>query len=153
MDSATSNKSRKSSKAKVAKWRASLSEDERNKIRSKHAQLMQNQRANQTNEEKLLDKERKAKKRAALTEKEKSRQREKDRLRKAAKKTPAPANWRTLPRKGKKHPVPYTEPERNRMYQEKRRLGRTEFERIENLLIKRNTRANRSEEEKRNKIP
>ena len=74
----------------------------------------------------------------------------------AAKKDPAPKDWRTLPRKWTKPDKPYTFPdeeEKNRLYQERRRQGRTEaeveFEQIQNLLIKRCTRAERSEEEKK----
>ena len=93
-----------------------------------------------------------AKRRASMTEEEKARQREKDRLRKSAKKVPAPENWRTLPRKWKKPPTPYTEPEKNRLYQENRRLRRSEaeaeYERIEKLLMMRNARAKRSDEER-----
>ena len=49
-----------------------------------------------------LDRENKSKRLANMTEEEKSIHREKDRLRKAAKKEPAPENWRSLPRKWKK---------------------------------------------------
>ena len=155
-------KSKNSSKERVARWRKNLTEEDRQKVRAQNNKLKQTQRAKQTDEEKekvrILDKERRAKKRAALSEEEKSRQREKDRLRKSSKKQAPAANWRSLPRKWKK---PYgtvrdgtvrDEQEKNREYQEKRRSGRSEaeseFERIQNLLIKRNTRAKRSDEEK-----
>lgn len=170
----------KSSRVRVAK---SLSEENRKQRKAKHAKLMQNKRAGLTTAQKQqakeLDKERKAQMRASMTEEEKSKQREKDRLRKvkkfasltdkeksevrkkdrlrkAAKKDPAPKDWRTLPRKWTKPDKPYTFPdeeEKNRLYQERRRQGRTEaeveFEQIQNLLIKRCTRAERSEEEKK----
>ena len=79
-----------------------------------------------------------------MTEEEKERVREKDRLRKAAK---------TVAVKEKK-PSKYCcerERENNRKYKEKKRQGQSEgeaeLERIENLLIKRKTRAGRSKEQ------
>ena len=115
-------------------------------------------RSSMTEEEKAKQREKdrlqKKKKFASLTEEEKSERRKKDRLRKATKKEPAPKNWRELPRKWTKPSKPYypDEQERNRLYQERRRQGRTEaeveFEQIQNLLIKRNTRADRPNEKK-----
>ena len=59
----SSSKTVKSSKERVAKWRANLTQDDKEKVRIKHAQMMKNKRATETDEEKLLrrelDKERK----------------------------------------------------------------------------------------------
>lgn len=130
-------KLQKSSKNRVAKWRANLTDENRKNERVKHAQLMRKHRGNQTDAEKQrardLDKERKAKKWANMTEEEKSKHREKDRLRKAAKKEPAPENWRELPRNWKKpstSSISYSEYlEKAQLYQEKRRQESTEAER------------------------
>ena len=68
-----------SSKDKVSKWRANLSEDKKQLLRDS-------------------DKRRKAKKRADMTEEEKKAVREKDRLRKAMKRSSDHVDGRTLPR-------------------------------------------------------
>ena len=173
---------KKSSKDRVAKWRANLSDENRKIVRKKQTQLKQSQRAMQSNEDRQLsrelDRDRKAKKRASMTNEEKSKQKEKDRLRKAEKRAslsekeksnlrvkdrmrksaarePPPENWRSLPReyKGLYTYKYHVEQERNRLYKENRRKENTEaeaeFERIQNLLIKRKTRAKRSDEERK----
>ena len=128
---------RKRDKESKAQKRAAMSEGEKSKQRE-------------------LEKKRKEQKRAAMTEDEKSKQREKDRLRKASKKDPAPDNWRTLPREWTKPSTAIykaNEHEMNRLYKETRRKenseAEAEFERIQNLLIKRKTRAKRSDEERK----
>ena len=84
----------------------------------------------------------KAKKPAMMTEEEKQKMREKDRIRKASK-------YVSL-KKGKTPSNPYVKNERehNRKYKELKRQrqteGEAEFERIDNLLIKRRSRAARS---------
>ena len=129
-----------SSKDKVATWRANLSEDKKQKLRE-------------------ADKERRAKKRAAMTEEEKVAAREKDRARKAAKKNESAKNsdvdWRTLPRPRPadyQYKAVYNEREANRQYKrrvrETRSLEEEEFEKIQNLLIKRTSRAKRTTERK-----
>ena len=129
-------KLKKTSKDRVAVWRANQTDEQKKRARQ-------------------LDRDRKAKKLANMTEEEKIIHREKDRLRKAAKKEPAPKNWRNLPRKFKEtfDGCPYDEYlEKARLYQETKRLGKTEaekeYERIYNLLAKRKSRAKRSIEQK-----
>ena len=115
------------SKERTAKWRAMITNFDKQQIREK-------------------DRVEKARKRAMMTEEEKERVREKDRIRKASK-------YVSL-KKGKNPSIPYVKNERehNRKYKEMKRQrqteGEAEFERIDNLLIKRRTRAARSEEEK-----
>ena len=99
------------------------------------------------------DKERKAKKRAAMTDEEKNAVKMKDRLRKAKKKT-SEVDGRTLQRERPwldNRPV-YDEAEANREYKRRVKDSRSEeeheFQRIENLLIKRNSRAKRTKERK-----
>ena len=53
----SSSKTVKSSKERVAKWRANLTQDDKEKVRIKHAQMMKNKRATETDEEKLLRRE------------------------------------------------------------------------------------------------
>ena len=123
-----------SSKEKVSKWRANMSEDKKKLLRE-------------------ADRERKAKKRNSMTEEERNALKEKDRLRKSLKKT-SQVDGRTLPRERpwlKNRPV-YDETVANREY--KRRIKETstdeelEFQKIQNLLIKRNSRAKRTTERK-----
>ena len=99
------------------------------------------------------DKERKAKRRAAMTEEEKNAVKEKDRLRKAMKKT-SQVDGRTLPRERPwldNRPV-YDEAAANREYKRRVKESMTEeekeFQRIQNLLIKRKSRAKRTSERK-----
>ena len=116
-----------SSEERTAKWRAMITNHDKKMIREK-------------------DRADKAKKRAMMTEEEKQKMREKDRIRKASK-------YVSL-KKGKTPSVPYikNEKEHNRKYKELKRQrqteGEAEFERIDNLLIKRRSRAARSEEDK-----
>ena len=123
-----------SSKGKVSEWRVSLSEEKKKMLRE-------------------ADKERKAKKRAAMTDEEKNAVKMKDRLRKAKKKT-SEVDGRTLQRERPwldNRPV-YDEAEANREYKRRVKDSRSEeeheFQRIENLLIKRNSRAKRTKERK-----
>ena len=116
------------SKERTAKWRAMQTNFDKKMIREK-------------------DRADKAMKRAMMTEEEKQRVREKDRIRKALK--------RGVPSvKEKVSNAVYgpNEREHNRMYKVKRRQGQseaeTEFERIDNLLIKRKSRERRSIEER-----
>ena len=129
-----------SSKDKVAAWRANLSEDKKKQLRD-------------------ADRERRAKKRAAMTAEEKDAAKEKDRVRKAAKKSESAKNsdvdWRTLPRPRPadyKYKAVYNERESNRQYKRRVRQSRSveeeEFEKIQNLLIKRNSRAKRTAKRK-----
>ena len=117
-----------SSKERTAKWRAMITNHDKKMIREK-------------------DRADKAKKQAMMTEEEKQKMREKDRIRKASK-------YVSL-KKGKTPSVPYikNEKEHNRKYKELKRQrqteGEAEFERIDNLLIKRRSRAARSEEVKK----
>ena len=106
------------------------------------------------------DRENKANRRALMTDEEKEKMREKDRLRKAAKRAALKQSKdmsqesvpvRPLPRETSRIPNPVyikNEREHNRVYKERKREGQTkgeaEFERIENLLIKRKSRAARS---------
>ena len=99
------------------------------------------------------DKERKAKKRASMTEEEKSAMKERDRLRKAMKKT-IQVDGRTLPRERTcidNRPV-YDKAAANREYKRKVKESMTdvehEFMKIQNLLIKRKSRAKRTMEKK-----
>ena len=160
-----------SSKHKVATWRASLSEEEKNKQREK-------------------GKERRARKWETMTEEDKDKLREKDRLRKAMKKktlkeTKAKQDeeakliayiekrqmhvdhnhlveWqrafdRIQAKYWNQQPLPYNpsykanEREHNRIYKVNKRANQTnaerEFERIVNLLTKRRSRASRSTEQ------
>lgn len=123
-----------SSKNKVTEWRASVSEEKRRLMRE-------------------ADKERKAKKRASMTEEEKNAVKEKDRLRKAMKKT-SQVDGRTLPRERPwldNRPV-YDEAAANREYKRRVKESMTEeeqeFQKIQNLLIKRKSRAKRTSERK-----
>ena len=123
-----------SSKNKVTEWRASVSEEKRRLVRE-------------------ADKERKAKKRASMTEEEKNAVKEKDRLRKAMKKT-SQVDGRTLPRERPwldNRPV-YDEAAANREYKRRVKESMTEeeqeFQKIQNLLIKRKSRAKRTSERK-----
>ena len=122
-----------SSKDKVSKWRANLSEDKKQLLRDS-------------------DKRRKAKKRADMTEEEKKAVREKDRLRKAMKRSSDHVDGRTLPRPRPSNRPVYDEAEANREYKRRVKDSRSEeeheFQRIENLLIKRNSRAKRTKERK-----
>ena len=97
------------------------------------------------------DKERKAKKRASMTEEEKNAVKEKDRLRKAKKKN-SEVDGRTLPRERpwlENRPV-YDEAAANREYKRRVKESMTEdeleFQKIQNLIIKRNSRAKRTTE-------
>ena len=129
-----------SSKDKVSTWRAKLSEDKKQQMRD-------------------ADRERRAKKRAAMTEEEKEAAREKDRARKAAKRSESAKNsdvdWRTLPRPKPadyQYKAVYNERESNKQYKRRVRQSRSaeegEFEKIQNLLIKRTSRAKRTAERK-----
>ena len=98
------------------------------------------------------DKERKANKRASMTEEEKKAVKEKDRLRKALKNSQV--DGRSLPRERPwldDRPV-YDEAAANREYKRRVKKSMTEeeheFQRIQNLLIKRNSRAKRTSERK-----
>ena len=127
-----------SSKDIVAKWRANRTDAEKQR-------------------DKDIDKARKSNKWKNMTEEEKRSYREKDRLRKAAKKEPAPENWRELPRKWKKPSssnISYSEYlDKAQLYQETRRKESTEaereYERIYDLIIRRYSRARKSDEKKR----
>lgn len=116
-----------SSKERTARWRAGWSKEER---------------------EKNLDKdiERKAKKLATMTQEQRDEMREKDRLRKAAKR----AKERSQSEPTLKQYNDNTR-EVNRRCQEKKRANQSEaekeYERIENLLIKRRSRSARTKEE------
>ena len=114
------------------------------------------------------DREKKANLRALLNEEEKEAIREKDRLRKAAKRAAKRAalkqSQETSGKTISQNPHPKksfhasnsvylkNEREHNRVYKEQKRKGQTqgeaEYERIENLLIKRKSRAARSQTEK-----
>ena len=119
--------SREKEREKKAKWRAMQTNFDKKCIQEK-------------------DRADKARKRAMMTEDEKQQMREKDKLRKAAK--------RVLTKKEKISNAEFCKRERenNRVYQEKRRKGQSEgeaeYERISNILIKRQSRAKRSAEEK-----
>ena len=116
-----------SSKERTARWRASWSKEELEKNRAK-------------------DNERKAKKLATMTQEQRDEMREKDRLRQAAKRAKE---------RSKSEPTPkqYNDNTRevNRRCQEKKRANQSEaekeYERIENLLIKRRSRSARTKEE------
>ena len=109
--------------------------------------------------DRIKDKANKANKRSSMTVEEKERIKEKDRLRKAAKRAEAKkieetsgiikVDRRTII--GEQNYLK-NERENNRKYKEKMRKGQTEgeaeFERIENLLYKRNSRVDRSEAQK-----
>ena len=101
------------------------------------------------------DRENKAKRRALMSDEEREKVREKDRLQKAAKRAAMKKSEEKVPRQTYRTPNPIyikNEREHNRMYKEKKRKGQSEgeaeFERIDNLLIKRKSRAKRSAEEK-----
>ena len=146
------------------------------RARANNALLKKNQRSKMTDEERQqarkIDKEKKALKRAAMTEDEKSKIREKDRLRKAKKygslteeeklkqteknQIKWSAKKAAMPCKLKKPSKPYNyvgELDRNLLHQKKRRQemseAEAEYERIQNLLIMRKTRAKRTDKEKK----
>ena len=123
-----------SSTDKVSKWRANLTEDKKKLLRE-------------------ADRDRKAKKRASMTEEEKNALKERDRLRKAMKKT-SQVDGRTLPRDRPwldSRPA-YDEAAANREYKRRVKESKTEeeheFQRIQNIIIKRNSRAKRTTERK-----
>ena len=120
--------------SKVTEWRAKMSEDRKKLLRE-------------------ADRERKAMKRASMTEEERNAVKEKDRLRKAKKKT-SEVDGRTLPRDRPwldNRPV-YDEVVANREYKRRMKQSQTEeeneFQRIQNLLIQRTSRAKRTTERK-----
>ena len=129
-----------------------MTDEEKQQARKIDKEKKAHKRANMTEEEKLeireKDRLRKAKKYGSLTEEEKLKQTEANKRKWADKKAAMPC------KKKPKKPYSYgKELDKNLLYQKNRRQemseAEAEFERIQNLLIKRNTRAKRTIEEKK----